>query len=410
MDQGVLALVGGGRWARVYLSTLAAMPLPGQLAIVARHAPPGVAGMLDAAGRPVLLHADVDGLLASGRPVIGAVVVNAAPAHAGTALRLLQSGIPVLVEKPGATDAAAGDELVEAARAQGVALVPALTYRHCAFLENFAQVLRARGRPPSRLRLEWADPAAETRYGEVKKYDRGIGLALDVVPHVWAIVASVLGEHAPHLEACRVERGGLRLLLRLRAGPTEYEVLLERDAPRRRRFLCADEAAAIDFSEEPGTIAVDGQSRCADPDWATRVDRPVRRQLDAFLHAIGHRPSDGALGDFRASVHLAAECDALVKAQQEALLAAAATSCFDGDTACAVHELLSRRLLASGRLAAGDRAGLDAQVAALREALARAPGSSWLEALARFVPGGTDAHDTISPLPRVPWPGPAPLP
>ena len=381
MNEAVLALVGGGRWARVYLSTLAAMPLPWPLAVVARHAPPAQAATHDAAGRPVLVLPDLDALLSLGRPVAGAIVVNAAAAHAPTALRLLEARIPVLVEKPGAIDAAAAAGLVVAARSHGVALLPALTYRHCAFLDHFAQGLPAR--KPARMRLEWADPAAESRYGEVKKYDRGIGLALDVVPHVWAIASAVLGEHAPRLEACTMERGGRRLLLRLRAGAVDCEAVLERDAPGRRRFLSVDDAATIDFSEEPGTITVDGQARCADPEWATRVDRPVRRQLEAFLQALQAAPDGRALADFEASVQLATQCDALVKAQQTALLASAATARFDDDIACALYELLSQRLLATGGLAPGDRVGLDTHFQGLRVAVARDPQASWLQALAR---------------------------
>lgn len=380
--KAVLALVGGGRWARVYLSVLATMPLPFRIVVVARHGLPQMRAAVDALGCPVDILPDLDSLLA-GTPPAGAIVVNAAAAHADTALRLLRARVPVLVEKPAALDVQSALHLTQVAREHSVTLQPALTYLHCSYLDNFAQLLRSRGIRPSVLRLDWADPAREARYGEQKQYDRSIGLALDLMPHAWSIVASVLGQRDPQVENCCVERGGRRVATRLRVGHLTCDLLFEREAQTRRRFLSVNGDISIDFSQEPGTVVTAGGLSSGDPDWLERADRPVRRQVEAFLRTLADPPSVQSLADLQASVSLAAECDSLVKDQQAALLAATPASRFDDDIACAVTELLSRRLLASGRLAAGDHDGLSQRLSKVREAAGRPPTEDWLQALAR---------------------------
>ncbi|HEX7887926.1 MAG TPA: Gfo/Idh/MocA family oxidoreductase [Ramlibacter sp.] len=376
----VLAVVGGGRWARVYLSVLARMPLSCRLAVVSRHGGERVAAMTDACGRSVTVLPDLDALLAAGKPA-GAVVVNAAMSHVDTARTLLSAGVPVLVEKPAATDAAAARSLLAAAEHAGVALMPALTYLHCSYLDHFARLVRAGAPRPATLRLVWTDPAGEVRYGEQKDHDRGIGIAMDVVPHVWGILVAVLGRQPVSVERCVVERGGRGVELRLRAGATLCEVLIGRQTGARQRLITVGGRLAIDFSTEPGTIRVGDSQVSGDADWNIRTDRPVRRQLDAFVAAMAVRATQESLSDLLETARLAGECDGLVKARQRTMLAATPASVFDADTACAVQELLADARVRTGRLQAGDRAGLEAQVQALRARAAAEPDGDWLRVL-----------------------------
>jgi predicted dehydrogenase len=380
----VLALVGGGRWARIYLSVLAAMPLPFRLVVVSHHGADRVAGTKDAAGDLVTVVPDLDALLSSTRPA-GAILANAAMAHGPSALRLLEAGVPVLVEKPAAVSPQQAAAMVRAAERSGAALMPALTYLHCAYLETFAKVLHtAAPRPATALALDWADSADEARYGERKDYDRGIGLALDVMPHVWAILASVLGRSGFALESCLSERGGRRVAVRLRAGSTACEVRIEREAPARRRAIRFGDGPAIDFTAEPGTIHSAAGEISGDPSWSTRSDRPVRRQVEAFLRGLSAPPAAEALADLEASVRLAHDCDAMVKEQQRRLLAnTAAADGLDADAECALRELLAPALVQLGRLQAGDDKSLQEHVRRVREGAERAPAGNWLQALSR---------------------------
>lgn len=67
--------------------------------------------------------------------VDAAVVATSTAAHVGVALQLLELGIPVLLEKPMATDLAGVYELVEAAQRTGTPLV-------CGFVERFNAAVR----------------------------------------------------------------------------------------------------------------------------------------------------------------------------------------------------------------------------------------------------------------------------
>lgn len=380
----ILALVGGGRWARIYLSVLTAMPLPFRIAVVTRHGADRFATARDASGEAVRVFRNIDALLSSGRPA-GAIVANAALSHADSALRLLDARVPVLVEKPAAASMQDAAALAQAAAAAGVALMPALTFMHCAYLENFARVLSTCHLPASpTLVLEWVDAAAEARYGEVKTYDHATSAALDVLPHAWSVLTSVLGRQEFRIESCRAEEGGRRVLVRLDAAAVACELRIEREGVARRRMLSVAEGPSIDFTNEPGTIAsAEGQS-AGDAGWGSRTDRPVRRQVESFLRALSAPPDAQALADLEQSVRLASHCDALIKAQQRQLLAASGVAAgLDDAVARALRELLAPVLVGAGQLRAGDNAGLLARVAALREEAPRSGALTWLDAVER---------------------------
>lgn len=360
------------------------MRLPFRLVVVSRHGAQRIPTASDASGHPIAVVPDVESLLSSSRPA-GAIIVNAAAAHAPTALRLLDAAVPVLVEKPAATHPREATLMLQAARKADVALVPALTYLHCAYLENYARLVRASAAgAPAVLAIEWTDTSSDARYGEQKDYDRGIGVAMDVMPHVWAILATVLGCNEAGIDSCQADRGGRRVVVHLRFGHTACKVLLEREAPARRRAIRVEGGPSIDFSAEPGVIESRGVSYSGDAFWGTRMDRPIRRQLDAFLQAISAPPSTQPQAGLEASVRVAYDCDAMVKEQQRRLLAVTRVQAgLDDDTGCALRELLASSMAERGRLQPGDRSGLEEHVRALQEDVAADRTGSWLQALAR---------------------------
>ncbi len=81
-----IAVVGAGRMGRVHLSVLEALP-DVEVAAVVDPVAPGAT------------HADLDELLAAGRPD-GAVVAAPSTLHLELVLRLLEAGVPTLCEKP----------------------------------------------------------------------------------------------------------------------------------------------------------------------------------------------------------------------------------------------------------------------------------------------------------------------
>jgi len=94
---------------------------------------------LGAAWRVERLHADLDTALADG--LDGALVHAATAAHPGIVRRLLEAGVPTLVDKPLADNAADSEALVDLAETRGVSLMVgfnrrfAPTYRDAAALD-----------------------------------------------------------------------------------------------------------------------------------------------------------------------------------------------------------------------------------------------------------------------------------
>jgi predicted dehydrogenase len=375
-------LIGGGRWARVYLEVLSGLvPAAVEISVQSPHNAVGMRSWLDARGLGGRVKvSDVEQPMQPGTAVI---VVNAARDHYATARRALESGADTLVEKPVALGAGEARDLAAAASASGARLAAAHVYLFASFIDSFA------GRVASldgvdELHVDWADPSKETRYGEVKRFDEGLFLGADCLPHVVPVLTRVLGRPVTDCRQVRPERGGARLDLELAASGIRCPVRLERNAAdRRRRFTAVRQGRRVelDSAREPGTLSIAGETSNAAPDWG-HTPTPLTSMLDAWLRwAAGGRP-DPRL-DFGAAIASCEIVDQAAHACREALrpwlvakLASADRN--DADLRYMVAELLQK----DGRLAAKEverRFGLLIERtsgpggAAIRDLLLRAP-------------------------------------
>lgn len=382
-----IAVIGGGRWARVYLDVLASLSLPYRLIVVSAANAEQLTDLRDKSGRDLVVLPGLDDLLQLGR-VRAAIVVNAARLHAATSLRLLEAGIPVLIEKPLALELHDVERILIRAEKYNLPVMPALTYQHCSYLRHFARTMRELKDEPVRIHLDWKDPLKEVRYGDDKAYDPGISVAQDVMPHVWTVLASTLEMPDGDFEAlsCTIARGGRRASFELSFEGTPCSVVLEREAPTRRRFLrvelCSGLSLTLDFTIEPGVITVGSQSICGDLDW-DRAARPVSRQMQMFLTRIaqGLGP-DASRRASTASVALAEECDRLLKQRQRQWLLGCPTTRIDDDVIYAVSESLGPQLYEARQVIAGDRKGHGRKVMELIQRLATDQAAAdWLSAI-----------------------------
>ena len=119
-----IAVLGAGSIGRRHAEALAACPT----ARLAGLADPSEAARALADRLGVPWHPDLAGLLAD-RPD-GVIVATPSALHAAHAAECVAAGVPVLVEKPIATDLAAARGLVEAAERAGVALLVGHHRRH----------------------------------------------------------------------------------------------------------------------------------------------------------------------------------------------------------------------------------------------------------------------------------------
>jgi predicted dehydrogenase len=276
-------VIGGGRWARVYLDVLWGL-LPTDTTISVHTARGGEAMTGWVADRNLSARVAVTALPPQSRARSVAIIANAAGDHVAAASQALECGIPVLAEKPLAPTFSEASRLVALARARGVALAPSQVFLFARYLENFASRLRAVGRVTS-LKFIWVDPKSETRHGEKKRYDATLPLQADVLPHIVPVIASLASALPEAAGAARREREGLALDMDLMAGAIPCRVHLEREGEARLRLVEAQTDFGIyrlDFSQEPGTIWHDGVETDADPDWITGP-RPLARMLSAFF-------------------------------------------------------------------------------------------------------------------------------
>ena len=121
MRQLRMAVVGAGVIGRTHLQAILGTPGCSLSGLV--EPGPGAGAAAAEFGCPV--YSDLDALIAD-RPD-GAIIATPNETHVPLALRLIEAGIPVLVEKPLATDMASARVILEASTCHGV---PVLTAHH----------------------------------------------------------------------------------------------------------------------------------------------------------------------------------------------------------------------------------------------------------------------------------------
>lgn len=373
-----LAVIGGGRWARVIVSALANLESPFASTVVVSQSNAARLASALASSRTVRFAVVPTIGEALNRFHLGAAIIaNAARAHAASAEQLIEAGVPVLIEKPAALTTTQAAHLLEMADANGVCVVPSLSFLHCSYLHRFGMMIAANKKKLRRLTLEWTDPASEVRHGERKSYDAGISVAQDLMPHVWSIIGLAVGTQAGHVEvgSCRIARGGCWASYRLEVHGVPCHVAVKRDAAARRRFLKAEmdcgEELAIDFTVEPGIIISGSTSFGGDPQWTERPG-PLSGQIQDFFAARG-RTAEPARQALLGSVALAERCDMLLKRRQREWLAPFRS---ERDLRYALQDLLSERFYKKRRARPGDARALDEWVAnAVRQFRASAGGA-----------------------------------
>lgn len=383
----VIAIIGGGRWARVYLSVLAGLGLPYRLAIVSTASAVELEARKDSGSLDALVLPSLEELLANHR-VVAAIVVNAARRHVETCLDLLDAGVPTLVEKPAALTRSEIDRLTSRAKARAVRIVPALTFLHCSYLHRFADMLHRLGERPVGLKLEWRDASGEIRHGERKAYDAGLSVAQDVMPHVWAILTTVLRQDTSEtyrVQSCEIARGGRRAFFTLSAAGLSCEVTLERDGSERRRLievsLASGRCLTLDFTIEPGTMMLDGVASSGDPDWNTST-RPVARLLGQFLSSSDQPEERGLSESAAATAALVEDADARLKDRQLAWLANCPADHVNDHAEYAIRDILSETLYKGGKIKPGDAPALQRAVQTfIAQTLAAADRRDWRSAL-----------------------------
>lgn len=277
LTKGV-AVIGGGRWARVIAEVLDSVVLgDSKFVAVSPSNPERWRNWIKSHPR---WHVGQCIKSVLSQPEISHVVIaRNARNHAETCLAALEQGKSVLVEKPFCLTLADLEKIILAS--QNKHAFAALVFHFGPNQVAFRNACMARG-APKRLVLEWVDPTHENRHGESKTYDSSLNVVQDVFPHAWSILRPFL-ENEP-LRLCNVttDGGGRSVTLELAAGATSISMRLQRDAERRARLLYVDGIewqAEFDFSVEPGLAMIDGVCLDVSEDFSS----PLAAMLQAFL-------------------------------------------------------------------------------------------------------------------------------
>ncbi len=365
----VFAIVGGGRWARVYLSVLYTLNIPYKLVIVSKSNLENLASFSDYERQGVTVVATLKDLFKS-YDVGVALIVNAAPLHFEAAYQMLELGVPVLIEKPLALYVSDVNRLFELALKFETHVFPALTFSHCSYLKNFYRVIKTFSEKPISIELNWSDALTEVRYGEAKVYDSGISVVQDVMPHVWTVLSEVLGmpNELAAIESCDIARGGRYAKFNIVFSGVFCEVTLEREAKSRRRSIIVNFESGrkleIDFAIEPGVITNGSLKYSGDPEWNC-TEKPLRRQLEAFLELL-KIPFDAEheLKKNLLLVSLIEESDLQLKRAQKSWLIDNSCRLIDSDILYAVGELVVKNLYKNFKILPGDNSTLQSHILA----------------------------------------------
>src|SRR2546422_7110793 len=210
-----ITIIGGGRWARVLVEVLCRLVPPSvAICVYSRRntRSMGIWGQARGLANRVELLSTWPRPFSTG---LGAVVVaNAARDHETAVEWALLAGAPVMVEKPIALTGPAAERLADLARQRNVPFAAAHVFLFARYLDNFWKLIRNAGRIDS-LHVDWADPESEERYGESKRYDPGLPVFADWLPHVVSIVGSLASRVPDNCRILEVRRGGAAIDLEL---------------------------------------------------------------------------------------------------------------------------------------------------------------------------------------------------
>ncbi len=282
-----VVVMGGGRWARVYIDVLLEL-LPVNCRIIV-YTPRNSAAMVDwiigkKAGSRVIVSNSLPVFHEQESKVV--IVVNAVADHEKSMAWAISQGAAVLVEKPLTLSSSVASRLINQAEQRGIYLAAAHVFlftEYCEIFKNSIQMLDK----ISSIDVVWEDAALEVRHGEVKSFDPGVRIFEDCLPHVLSILEMLNPGEYPRLVRTELLRGGAQLDIVLSSAHCRYKFRLVRNGTTRRRVITVrgkDEFFTLDFSQEPATIMNRSGKVYPPLDW-TATQKPLSCMLEAFLDA-----------------------------------------------------------------------------------------------------------------------------
>lgn len=292
-----VAVIGGGRWARVLVEVLCDLvPLGVKLSV---HSPRNAKMMMAWVSergleKRISVSSSLPSLPSDASNAI--IVTNAACDHESSVEWALTQGYPVLVEKPLCLNFATAQRLANLALARKVYLATAHVFLFASYVEAFSKHVADVSKIVS-IRVLWMDPQSESRYGEIKSYDPGLPIYADWLPHVISILDTLGFGRDLLCENLDFLKGGAHLKINLIYGQISCDIELVRNGNTRQRIIeviTDQKKITLDFGKEPGSIYSDTTLLSLDQN-LTDEPKPVTRMLAAFLQGAAGGMLDSRL-------------------------------------------------------------------------------------------------------------------
>jgi predicted dehydrogenase len=292
-----VAVIGGGRWARVLIEVLHTIAPNGiKISVHSLHNAERMEAWVSHQGfeNRIGVYSTLPNFSSGTSNAV--IVVNAARDHEKSVEWAITQGYPVLVEKPLCLNFDAAQRLEKLALTRKIYVATAHVFLFSSYVQAFSKIIANKNEIIS-IRVIWMDPQSESRYGEAKNYDPGVPVYADWLPHIISILGAFAIGQGQLCEDLSFLRGGAHLKINLIFSQIPCKIELVRNGISRQRIFevtTKQKKITLDFGVEPGTIYTDTTTVCGDPDWNYKP-RPVAKMLTAFLQGAAGEISDARL-------------------------------------------------------------------------------------------------------------------
>jgi len=279
-----IAIIGGGRWARILSEVVCTIAPQSNLSVHSLNNSKGMKAWVS--DRDLNSRLAVSSFLPTFPPKTSnaIIVANAARDHEKTVEWALEQGCSILVEKPFCLNLISAQRLATLALTKNIYLATAHVFLFASYIDVFAKLIVEETEIES-IRVLWMDPKVENRYGELKGYDSSLPVYADWLPHVLSILGTFMPTPANLIKKIGFREGGAHLNIDVTYGQIPCAIELVRDGSRRQRIvevITRQKKITLDFSLEPGVIYNDGSLLCGNQNWI-QDEKPVAKMLRSFL-------------------------------------------------------------------------------------------------------------------------------
>ena len=309
-----VVIMGGGRWARVIIEVLCDVLNPKSNILI--YSPHNHLLMNEwiienkAENRIKLLK---NFPISFTNPHV-VIIANAAKDHYKSALMAIRSGAEVLVEKPVSLNYKQALDIYDFAKKYNKIVCASHVFLFASYIKNFSRLIQGSGKI-EKMKISWEDPIIERRHGEFKKFDPGLPVVVDCLPHVLSIISMFTPINISYNNIrLQIHNGGSKVNIYIESSGIPIEICLIRNGSQRTRLieiLVEEKKHTLDFSTEPGIIKLGDKKISGDLNW-DREPKPLKQLLSGFLSGANDKQFDRRL-DFKFGIQFSKLIDDLLR-------------------------------------------------------------------------------------------------